>query len=229
MKLLQLASVLAMAASCANPPAPETRSPNVVYILSDTHRWGAMSFTQTPAVQTPNLERLAREGVSFNRYCVNLPLCTPYRAILLTGRWPYQQGPIGNHMALAERVDLPESERHRGTLAWAFKNAGYTTALFGKWHLGGNIALPGVETSGTPRESRNALPFGFDRSVVWWGTNNFVRIQAEVKFRSLGAKIRPQRRHVVVNFGDGVRIKLENPAAGDVSFEHAALLHEVRP
>jgi len=131
-----------------------------------------MSFTQTPAVQTPNLERLAREGVSFNRRYVNLPICTPDRAIFLTGRWPYQQGLIANHMALAERVDLPEGARHRGTLAWAFKNAGYTTALFGKWHLGGNVALPGLETSGAIGESRNALPFGFDRSVVWWGTNN---------------------------------------------------------
>ena len=163
---------LAAAALCANPPAPEARSPNVVYIMSDTHRWGAMSFTQTPAVQTPNLAQLAREGVSFNRRYVNLPICTPDRAIFLTGRWPYQQGLIANHMALAERVDLPEGGRHRGTLAWAFKNAGYTTALFGKWHLGGNIALPGVETSRTVQESRNALPFGFDRSVVWWGTND---------------------------------------------------------
>lgn len=172
MKLLCLASFLVTAAAHANPPAPEARSPNVVYIMSDTHRWGAMSFTQTPAVQTPNLAQLARERVSFNRRYVNLPICTPDRAIFLTGRWPYQQGLIANHMALAERVDLPEGGRHRGTLAWAFKNAGYTTALFGKWHLGGNIALPGVETSRTVQESRNALPFGFDRSVVWWGTND---------------------------------------------------------
>ena len=94
----RVAVLLLLTASCANPPAPETRSPNVVYILSDTHRWGAMSFYQTPAVQTPNLERLAREGVSFNRRYVNLPICTPDRAIFLTGRWPYQQGLIANHM-----------------------------------------------------------------------------------------------------------------------------------
>ncbi len=81
MKLLQFAPVLAMVASCGTPPAPETRSPNVVYIMSDTHRWGAMSFTQTPAVQTPHLEQLAREGVSFNRRYVNLPICTTDRAI----------------------------------------------------------------------------------------------------------------------------------------------------
>ncbi|GMR23194.1 MAG: hypothetical protein BMS9Abin37_1604 [Acidobacteriota bacterium] len=54
MKLLHLASLSlsVLAAACTNPPAPETGSPNVVYIMSDTHRWGAMSFTQAPAVQT---------------------------------------------------------------------------------------------------------------------------------------------------------------------------------
>ena len=116
MKLVRLAPVVLAAASCGTPPAREPTRPNIVYVVSDTHRWGAMSFTQTPAVVTPNLERLAREGVSFNRYYVNLPLCTPDRAMLLTGRWPYQQGLIANHMGLAERVDLPEGERHRGTL-----------------------------------------------------------------------------------------------------------------
>ncbi|MCZ6671748.1 MAG: sulfatase-like hydrolase/transferase, partial [Verrucomicrobia bacterium] len=127
--------------------------------MSDTHRWGAMSFTQTPAVQTPNLETLAQQGISFSRYYVNLPICTPYRAILMTGRWPYQQGLMANHMSLAERVDLPANEQTNGTLSWVFKHAGYTTALIGKWHLGG----------------RDARPFGFETSIVWGGTNNHRR------------------------------------------------------
>lgn len=134
-------------------------TPNVVYILSDTHRWGAMSFTQTPAVQTPHLETLAQQGVSFSRCYVNLPICTPYRALLMTGRWPYQQGLIANHMSLAERVDLPEGDQTHGTLSGVFKHAGYTTAHIGKWHLGG----------------RDARPFGFDTSIVWGGTNNHRR------------------------------------------------------
>ena len=131
-------------------------APNIVYIVSDTHRWGAMSFTQTPGVHTPNLETLAQQGVSFNRYYVNLPICTPYRALLMTGRWPYQQGLMANHMSLAERVDLSVNEQRTGTLSWVFKHAGYTTALIGKWHLGGN----------------DARPFGFDTSIVWNRTNN---------------------------------------------------------
>ena len=146
-----------MLASCYVAPEQETaRKPNVVLFVSDTHRWGAMSFTQTPHVETPNLERLQEEGVSLDRHYVNLPICTPFRAILMTGKWPYQQGLMANHMSLAQRVDMPDGQKARGTIAWAFKDAGYATGHFGKWHLGG----------------RDARPFGFDKSVVWAGTNN---------------------------------------------------------
>lgn len=151
---LFLATVLA--ACSVAPEGMDSQKPNVVLFVSDTHRWGAMSFTQTPQVLTPDLERLSRQGVSLDRHYVNLPICTPFRAILMTGRWPYQQGLMANHMSLADRVDLPEGQKERGTLAWAFKDAGYATAYFGKWHLGG----------------RDARPFGFDRSIVWAGTNN---------------------------------------------------------
>ena len=148
---------LVLLASCTitSDDKPPIR-PNVVLFVSDTHRWGAMSFTQTPQMETPNLDRLRQQGVSLDRHYVNLPICTPFRALLMTGRWPYQQGLIANHMSLAQRVDMPSDQRTRGTLAWAFRDAGYVTGHFGKWHLGG----------------RDARPFGFDKSIVWAGTNN---------------------------------------------------------
>ncbi len=153
-----LAAAVLVSAVWAGGCAPEESAapPNVVLFVSDTHRWGAMSFTQTPQVQTPNLEALRSQGVSLDRHYVNLPICTPFRALLLTGRWPYQQGLMANHMSLAGRVDMPEGMETRGTLAWAFHDAGYTTGHFGKWHLGGT----------------DARPFGFDKSVIWQGTNN---------------------------------------------------------
>ena len=154
--LLTLPLAVLLAACTPAPDAGSPGRPNVLLFVSDTHRWGAMSFSQTPQVRTPNLERLASEGVSLDRHYVNLPICTPFRAILMTGRWPYQQGLMANHMSLAERVDMPEGQQGLGTVAWAFRDAGYATAHFGKWHLGG----------------RDARPFGFDRSIVWGGTNN---------------------------------------------------------
>ena len=142
--------------ACSPAAEQDDSHPNVIVFVSDTHRWGAMSFTQTPEVQTPNLDALRRQSVSLDRHYVNLPICTPFRAILMTGRWPYQQGLMANHMSLAERVDMPDGQSTKGTLAWAFRDAGYATGHFGKWHLGG----------------RDARPFGFDKSIVWWGTNN---------------------------------------------------------
>ncbi len=127
--------------------------PNIVYFFSDTHRWGAMSFTQTPAVQTPFMEQLLSDGVSMDRCYSNLPICTPYRAILMSGRWPYQQGIIANHMRLDERPDLPAGDKYKGNLAWMFKTAGYNTGYFGKSHWGGN----------------DLRPFGFDKSLTGGG------------------------------------------------------------
>ena len=156
------ASSMALSTSCQGDAAPP--KPNVVYFFSDTHRWGAMSFTQTPQVQTPHMEALKNRGVSFDHCYVNLPICTPYRALLLTGHWPWQQGLMANHMTLAERVDLPDGAKTRGTLSWAFKSAGYRTSYFGKWHLGGN----------------DARPFGFDHSVIWGGTNNHIKCRYSI-------------------------------------------------
>lgn len=156
MLLRSLLLVIPILGACSALPDEAPARPNVLLFVSDTHRWGAMSFTQTPQVQTPSMDVLRNQGVSLDRHYVNLPICTPFRALLLTGRWPYQQGLMANHMSLAERVDMPDGQRTKGTLAWAFRDAGYATAIFGKWHLGG----------------RDARPFGFDRSILWAGTNN---------------------------------------------------------
>ncbi len=115
-----------------------------------------MSFTQTPHVKTPNMEAMKRNGVSFNRCYSNLPICTPYRAILMTGRWPYQQGLMANHMNLGERVDMPVEKKERGTLGHVFHDAGYDTCYIGKWHLG----------------KSNLEPFGFDKACSWHGEDH---------------------------------------------------------
>jgi len=129
--------------------------PNIVYLFSDTHRWGALPYAQTPAIQTPYMQQMLSQGVSMDRCYSTLPICTPYRAILMTGRWPWQQGLIANHMSLAQRVDMPGDSQY-GTMGWTFVHAGYQTAYFGKWHIGGS----------------DARPFGWQRSIIWAGTND---------------------------------------------------------
>ena len=123
------------------------RQPNVIYAFSDEHRWQSMCFADMPEVKTPNMKRLADEGVSFTNCISNYPVCSPHRAILMTGRWPYQQGVIDNGIRLSPG---------EMTIGKAFKAAGYATGYVGKWHLGGV----------------RAEPFGFDHSLIWTKTNS---------------------------------------------------------
>jgi arylsulfatase A-like enzyme len=132
------------------PARPMARTPNVVFVFSDTHRWCSMSFTETPKANTPNLAAMARNGVSLSNCYSTLPICSPYRAILMTGRWPWQQGFIANHMALEDRPDVTDPKG--ATLAWLFRDAGYATHYVGKWHLG---------------DAGRSLDYGFDTACIW--------------------------------------------------------------
>ena len=134
-------------ASCAHTgPRQARRRPNVIYAFSDEHRAQSMSFTEMPELETPHMAALAAQGATFTHCISNYPVCSPHRAILMTGRWPYQQGVIDNNIPLGA---------DETTLAKAFKAEGYDTAYIGKWHLGGT----------------RAEPFGFDLSLIWSRTN----------------------------------------------------------
>ncbi|MFB6173266.1 MAG: sulfatase [Halobacteriales archaeon] len=118
---------------------------NVVLVLADQHRAGATGPAGNPDVHTPALDRLAAEGTRCTGAYANVPVCTPSRASVLTGRYPQSTGVIANDLALA-----PEER----TLGEAFRDAGYRTAYVGKWHL------DGVPRDGpTPPERRHG--FGF--------------------------------------------------------------------
>jgi len=100
--------------------------PNVLFIFSDEHRACSMPGESYCDVLAPNLARLAREGISVRNCISNYPVCSPYRAMLLSGRWPFQTGVVDNALHLPdEGVSLGE----------AFRRAGYHTGYIGKWHL----------------------------------------------------------------------------------------------
>jgi arylsulfatase A-like enzyme len=105
-----------------------TVRPNVLLILADQFPAYATGFAGDPQARTPNLDRLARQGARFTNAISNCPVCTPYRAMLQTGRWPLATGMIAND------VRLPETEY---TMGEAFRDAGYQTGYIGKWHLDG--------------------------------------------------------------------------------------------
>lgn len=103
--------------------------PHVLVVLADDQGWGDLSLHGNPAVFTPQIDSLARDGAQFERFFVS-PVCSPTRAEFLTGRY-YPRTGVTGVTAGAERLDLGER-----TIADVFKAAGYATATFGKWHSG---------------------------------------------------------------------------------------------
>lgn len=127
----------------ANAPQGGRRRPNVIYAFSDEHRWQSIEGTEQPGLHTPNMVRLAAQSTSFQNCISNYPVCSPYRAMLLTGRWPWQTGVDDNGLTLSP------SEI---TLGKVFKEAGYATGYIGKWHLSDGF---------------RAEPYGYDHSLLW--------------------------------------------------------------
>jgi arylsulfatase A-like enzyme len=115
--------------------------PNVLFILADDLGWGDLSCYGRPDYRTPNLDRLAAEGVRFTHAYSASPVCTPTRVAFVTGRYP-QRTAIGLEEPLAWKKNLREQKRDPGlppehpTVASLLKAAGYRTALVGKWHMG---------------------------------------------------------------------------------------------
>jgi arylsulfatase A-like enzyme len=105
------------------------RQPNVVVILTDDQGWGDLSLNGNTNLHTPNIDGLAADGASFDRFFV-CPVCSPTRAEFLTGRYHARCG-VYSTSAGGERIDLDEM-----TIAQTFKSANYVTAAFGKWHNG---------------------------------------------------------------------------------------------
>lgn len=109
----------------------ETRTPNIVFILCDDLGYGDLGCYGS-RIETPNLDKLAGEGVRFTNFCSADPVCSPSRAALLTGRYPTRVG--------VPRVLFPQDQDglnlDETTIANVLKTRGYRTMCTGKWHLG---------------------------------------------------------------------------------------------
>ena len=113
------------------------RPPNIIFILTDDHRWDALSYLNHPIVKTPNMDRLAEEGVIFKNAFVTTSLCSPARGSFLTGQYAHTHGVINN---------LSSWNNDNTTFLELLKKAGYDTAFIGKWHMPGKYPqLRGVD------------------------------------------------------------------------------------
>lgn len=125
-----LCAALAAAAGAGSAPSP----PNLLFIISDDHRWDGLGAAGNPHVMTPNLDRLAREGVHFFQATMHVPQCSPGRAQLLTGLPPHRTGWYSNQHRRPD-VDRLDGFARFPLLPALLKKAGYHTVFTGKWHL----------------------------------------------------------------------------------------------
>ncbi|MBN1673489.1 MAG: sulfatase [Kiritimatiellae bacterium] len=128
--------------------------PNIIFIFSDQQRYSAMGCAGNEVVQTPNHDRLAAEGVCFDNAFSACPICSPYRAQVLTGRYSHKNGVLDNEYGL-----FPDQV----TIAQALREAGYRTAYVGKWHLG---------YGPYPAEKR----YGFDYMAAYNCQHNYYQV-----------------------------------------------------
>ncbi len=156
-------AVLALLAGCSAPPLRPDPRPNVILLLADDLGYGDVACYGAPDLRTPAIDGLAAQGVRFTQFYSNGAECTPTRTALLTGRYPQRVGGLECAIGLAGvgryddaarlaakgELGLPVEET---SLARILRDAGYETAIFGKWHLG---------------YERKFLPdrHGFDRSL----------------------------------------------------------------
>lgn len=156
--VILMLSMLVLLFSCAS--FPDTPPPNIILIFIDDMGWSDWSCFGNPDASTPNIDRMAAEGIAFEQFYVNSPICSPSRVAISTGQYPQRWG-ITSYLAYRDR------NKERGLENWldpeapmlarSLKEAGYRTGHFGKWHMGGQ------------RDVTEAPPitvYGFDTSLT---------------------------------------------------------------
>jgi len=143
------------------------QKPNIVFILIDDLGWSDLGCYGNQYHETPNIDRLAREGMRFTDAYAACPVCSPTRASIIAGQYPARLGItdfIRGHWRPYEKLRVPINRTQylpleTVTFAEALKSAGYVSGAFGKWHLGGEKYHPDKQ--------------GFDKSVVSYGWGHF--------------------------------------------------------
>ncbi|MDA7641179.1 sulfatase-like hydrolase/transferase [Opitutaceae bacterium] len=165
------ASMLTAAESWADQQQSDQK-PNIILVFIDDMGWGDFSCFGNTEAETPNIDRLAQEGIAFEQFYVNSPICSPSRVAVSTGQYPQRWG-------ITSYLNNRKSNAARGVRDWLNLNApmlarflqddGYATGHFGKWHMGGQRDV---------HEAPLITDYGFDESIT--------------NFEGLGARVLPQ-------------------------------------
>ena len=166
MTLRQLLPCLLLAAAPALLRAADAEKPNIVVIIADDLGYGDVSCNGSSAVKTPNIDRLAAEGLRHTSGYCSASTCTPTRYSLLTGTYAFRTKGTGIAPPNGPAIITPGTE----TVASLLKKAGYATAAIGKWHLGLGVDKPDWNGDLKP----GPLEIGFDHCLLLPTTNDRV-------------------------------------------------------
>ncbi len=185
--------VIVLGISC-NPKKPETadnsvktNSPNVLIVLTDQWRAQATGYAGDPNISTPHLDSLVANSVNFKNAVSGMPVCSPFRASLITGQRPLTHGVFMNDVQL---------DTAAVTMGKIFSQAGYDTGYIGKWHLDGHGRLsfipPGKRRQGFDFWKGNECTHDYNHSVyydnndpeqkIWDGYDTFAQTDAAITY-----------------------------------------------
>jgi len=155
------------------------KRPNILFIMSDDHAYQAISAYSNHLIETPNIDRIAKEGMLFTNACVTNSICAPSRAVILTGKHSHLNGKIDNMFPFdTTNVTFPQ----------LLQNAGYQTAMFGKLHFGNNPKgfdefqiLPGQGTYYNPdfitKKNGEIRETGYTTDIITDKTLNWLKTE----------------------------------------------------
>lgn len=203
--------------SVATAAAPR---PNVLFIITDQQPISTIGSYGNPLVKTPNMDRLAREGMRFDQFHIAAFACSPSRACYWTGQWSHHHGVVLNDVVLGD--DVP-------TLGSITRAEGYQTAFVGKWHLGGGMYVRSDKDQWSHRRVENATDFVYSNEGPWRGgedepqcgfldkwVGGWTQYHAYLRSVGLGALLEGKRRvgnHNMAPSGpEGTHIFSEIPA-----------------
>jgi arylsulfatase A-like enzyme len=145
-KLVLTVVVAVLLCTCNGKKQKLYQRPNIIFIMADDHAYQAISAYSNKLIETPNIDRIAKEGMLFANACVTNSICAPSRATILTGKHTHIHSKIDNKMPFdTTQVTFPQ----------LFQKAGYQTAMFGKLHFGNN-------------------PKGIDEFMILPGQGNYI-------------------------------------------------------
>lgn len=139
----------------------KNQQPNIILCMADDLGWGDVAYNGNPTILTPNLDEMAASGVQFNRFYSGSSVCSPTRGSCLTGRNPFRYGVYTANTGHLKKEEI--------TLAEVFKEQGYATGHFGKWHLG--TLSPDYSGKGERRNpAKNHMDPGMSGFDEWFST-----------------------------------------------------------